>query len=292
MLNVAQRVSIPLPNGYSFVLGMKLNDQEVKLKRMYHASLAQDRRPQSGPWPEITKRNLAFHLYPHREHKGWIGHLRRIAESGTKFNGKKVFGIALDEDTIPAEEVLMHLPLGSSPFFVLNDPRYREMTTFGRMLRELQSDDPHEATFFAHNKGITHPGNVNIASWNEMMYATCLDFPNAVNEVLRDYPVAGTFNKVGAGFKPGSWSDWHYSGSFLWFRHVPLFKQGWQNGDCDWYGVESWPSIVYRPENAGTIFLKGPIPLLDVYQDDCLAQRVFPAYIQWLRDQKPRVLSE
>jgi hypothetical protein len=113
------------------------------------------------------------------------------------------------------------------------------------------------------------------------MYSTCLDDPDEVSSVLQKSPMAGTFLKVGYGFAPKSWSDWHYTGSFYWLRHVPHFARNWRAMDYEWFGAESYPSMVYCREDVRPIVARGPLPALDVYQDECMAQRVLPAYMHW-----------
>ena len=124
---------------------------------------------------------------------------------------------------------------------------------FGRAAKHIA---PGDVTLFAHAKGVTRHQASTSGKWVEAFEELYLDYWPAVADLLRNFPVVGAFKKMGAGWPPEeSLSDWHYSGSWFWFRNSDLFSRDWSRIDPFWCGIESFPSLHFAPHEAGKLNL-------------------------------------
>jgi hypothetical protein len=221
-----------------------------------------------------------MHIYPRCDSDAWKWHLTKIGGYLDRFNGSKIIAAVIDEYCDPGWKDLV--PAGVDRISFVNDPRYRETITLGPLLELVRSGDSHEATFFCHSKGITRGGNPLIQAWSELMYSACLDYIDSVKMILFMNPTVGAIRKVGEGFD-GSWSDWHFTGSFYWLRHDELYSRNWRMMDFNWYGVESYPSIIFPLQNSAHVVLTGEIADTDMYNEDDLLYMAVPTYNHWVR---------
>lgn len=234
-------------------------------------------------------RNMIYHVMPDKR-----GIWRRTASALARrlhiFNGKRVVGIVCDENTEDPQNVVDMFNGKLDKVIVKKNTSLREMATFFELLKEVESDDEQEVTFFSHSKGVTHPVNVNVTvhEWAQVMYETLLDYLPVVDSVLLKYAMAGSFKKLGKGFA-GSVSDWHYSGSFYWFRNKDLFARPWNLMDFEWYGVESYPSIMFRVYESGTVFYEGSIPELELYHVQYWNEFVRPSLHRWKESNRAKL---
>lgn len=258
-------------------------------------------RPNRIAGERPTVRNLIYHLYPFRGNGVWEWNVRQLVSRIGQFNGKRVVGLALDDST--ATEADVRAAFGESAagitfLTVQNNPGLREVTTFDGLFSAVQSLDVHEATFYAHNKGVRHgmtaDRGTTCTDWAQVMYESCLDYPEHVADVLSRHPCAGTFKKVGHGFQ-GSASAWHYTGSFFWFRNADLFWRNWRHIDRCWYGIEPYLSLHFGAGDAGCLFLDGIVGVcndgnrehamrnrhLDCYDWRYFQEHVKPTWEQW-----------
>ena len=102
---------------------------------------------------------------------------------------------------------------------VQNDARLRKAGTFIQLLETVKTDDPNEATFYAHAKGVSRARTVHAVEkkWAECMYHYCLDFPERVASALAHkamYGVSFELEKL-----------WIYPGTFWWFHNATLFAR-------------------------------------------------------------------
>ena len=60
------------------------------------------------------------------------------------------------------------------------------------------------------------------------MYIVYFDYWPLVEKHLSTKPITGAFKKLGPGWSAEmAKSDWHYSGSWFWFRNSELFARDW-----------------------------------------------------------------
>lgn len=226
-------------------------------------------------------RNMLYHVMPDK--KGvWRKTASSLASRLGLFNGKRVVGVVCDENTEDPQEVVEMFGGKLDKVIVKKNSSLREMATFLDMLEEVKSEDDQEITFFSHSKGVRHDVNdgVTVHDWAQVMYETLLDYIDRVETLLSDYAMAGSFKKVGRGFA-ASVSDWHYSGSFYWFRNKDLFSRPWNLVDYEWFGVETYPSIMFRCHETATVFYDGRVPELNCYKKDYWDNKVKPALEEW-----------
>lgn len=221
----------------------------------------------AGKWDRYTPppghqdRHLLFHIWPRRTHVGtWQRNLDQLKMRWPMFTGRRIIAIVTSHDSHPAQAVKEYMHGYDCEFYEAeNDPRLREVATFDHLFGSIENAPGY--TFYAQAKGVTKPidPGVTIHAWTTAMYETLLDYWPLVEESLKTYPVVGSFKKSIAG-NPGAFegssSQWHYSGSFCWFRNSELWRRNWRAIERVWFGIESYPSMIFRDEEAGVIFHK------------------------------------
>ncbi len=238
-------------------------------------------RPMSSVAGSI--RNLLYHVYPRRGNGVWQRNVGQLLRRIRLFNGRRVVAIATDGSTDPPEHVKDQFAGHVHEFIeARNNPSLREVGTFADLFSRVETTDPRAVTFYAQAKGVTRPVNdgVTVHPWADMLYETCLDYWPLVEATLRQFPMAGSMKKLGHGFE-GSASSWHYSGAFFWFRNKDVTVRNWRRIDNHWWGIESWPGIHFRPEEAGCLFHEGRVGVLNLYSMEYLKGVAQPALDQW-----------
>ncbi|MBI3549127.1 MAG: hypothetical protein HY078_08825 [Elusimicrobia bacterium] len=186
------------------------------------------------------KRNLYFYLYPVKG-SHWDWHLGQLRRYWSAFNGKKQLVVSLDRQTVRLADVVSRLEgLDPDVYPVENDRARGESRSFVAGLERFRSESPDEITFYAHGKGVTHRGlkSLIMQAWSESMYFMNLSSPGLVEALLKTRSTAGCFRQEYA--RHGG-SDWHYSGTFFWFKHSALFTRDWRRVSRGKYGVEGYP---------------------------------------------------
>lgn len=226
-------------------------------------------------------RNLVTWLCPLGD--SWKRHVGIWRRNAKLFDGVKIATVAYG-DNLPQPGPIVR-ELASSGFHVLvakNDPELREVAGWVPALELLKRvADPDSVTFSCHSKGVLRDRQTTCHEWADAMYRQCLEYPEIIAEKLQSQPMVGEFKKIGAGF-PGSRSDWHYSGTFYWFRNSAVFSSPrWNQVDRTWWGAESWPSIVFAEKDAGELAVTGTVTELDLYKRETWIRLVETKLRQW-----------
>lgn len=215
------------------------------------------------PRPLVNaRRNLIFHLLPVEFNQNWKWNLQQLAMRWPLFNGRMCIAIAIQNDgrlkTVSADDVIEYCgTLGMEWDAVdarYNDHNLREVMTFPWLLKQVESTDPNEITFSCHGKAVTHDEQSITKRWAETQYHVCLDDWNTIQNALERYSMAGSIRRFGEFQTPGN-HRWHYSGTFYWFRHDDVFSTNrWQKIDQEFFGTESWPGLMFPPEQTACLF--------------------------------------
>jgi hypothetical protein len=222
-----------------------------------------------GERPEITVRNLLYHVCPLKKNNDWLDNVQTLAQHLDIFNGRRVLAVVEDEARLlPKEEVTRVLnKLGEFDIiYMKNDIRLREVQTFRTLLGKVFNRNPHEATFYAHTKGnSTADGVVGARAWRDCMYHNLLGRWKEVMNALAGFSVVGTTKHDWGPHPIFPWPSrmkhgaWMFCGTFFWFRHDAVFThRHWDSIPNDRYGAEAWlggfiPSneafSIYQPWN-------------------------------------------
>lgn len=221
--------------------------------------------PEEAEMPPITTRNLIFHLYPVPGR--WQAHVLALHRSAGLFNGKRTVAIISGPGLDDPQEVERALGSNFHTLILENDPRLHEVASFLPLFESVESYDPNEATLRAHSKGVTRRAKSTASLWTRVLYETCIDYWPLVEKTLARFPIAGSFKKLGRGWqRHESLSEWHYSGSWFWFRNKELFgRRDWKRIDQFWAGIEPYPSLHFPAKQAGCIFFEGSLPRMNLY---------------------------
>jgi len=106
---------------------------------------------------------------------------------------------------------------------------------------------------------------LTVHKWAEALYVTTLDDWFRVVNQLEKFAMTGAFKMRGRFRSHRERSDWHYSGTFFWFRHAHVFSRSWRDVPQFYCGVEAWPGTLFPAEETGCLFLDGirDLPYLD-----------------------------
>jgi hypothetical protein len=240
--------------------------------------------PITADFADGTVRNLLYHIYPRRG-EVWRWNVGMLRKRLSLFNGRRIVSIVYGPETEFPEAV--HCELAGEVEFVEqpNNPDLREVQSFLPLWEAVASTDPREVTFFGHAKGVTSsdwcPGPARL--WAEAMYELCLDYWPEVERMLQHFPVVGPFKRTVAGWPAHeSRSNWHFSGSFHWFRNRDLFLQpDWRRIDLFHSGIESYPSLHFSHSQAGCLFHEFASPGENyLYRADRWAA-ILPLFAAW-----------
>ena len=100
----------------------------------------------------------------------------------------------------------------------------------------LPAVGPDENVCYGHTKAAVLSGLPGGKAWAEFMYAHVMQNSRAACAMLKTKTTCGTFFRtpVHRG------ADWHYAGTFFWFRNVQRWPR-WQEHETNHrYGVEAW----------------------------------------------------
>ncbi len=236
-----------------------------------------------------VRRNVQMHIWPVKNAGAWQWNCDQLMQRADMFNGRRVVAIAKSREADPPEAVKEYLSDFTDEFIVLpNSKKLREVVTFVPMLERMESLDPNEVTFCCHSKcvrhriGIDNPGST-IFRWTNLMFETCLDYWPLVEQQLRTFGMTGSFKRYGE-FRTRGNHRWHYSGTFYWFRNNDVFRRNWRYIDRRFFGSESWPGHMFRPEETGCLFADNAD---DLYQHDYWHGTIEPMYEEWRHEHEP-----
>lgn len=253
-------------------------------------------------------RHLCYHIYPVSGNGAWQRNVGRLVERLRVFDGKIVVAIVTDpasgrkpDPTGPhPPDRGREIPGCDSPEAVMqafgewrdridwivaeNDPHLREVLTLVPMLERLPQGPGH-ITLYAQAKGTTRNHRHIANHWSDVQYIAYLDYVRLVEEQLRTHPVTGCFQKRGRGWSlEQSNSDWHYSGSWFWFRNADLFARDWRRIDQFWSGIEPYTSQHFPFSQCACLFHGASVLEMNLYRPQYWRRVVDPDFRRWRSD--------
>jgi hypothetical protein len=207
--------------------------------------------------------NLLFHILPVTTDAVWQRHVQHLLRRIELFNGKRVIAIATAGRSSPFEldppDIVRQAFSGHriDQWVIMENVReLREVVTFLPLLERIYSRDPHEVTFYGHSKGVTHEMNegTTVHRWADTMYEVCLDDWSRIQAALEVFPMAGPFKRYGQFRTPNN-HQWHFSGTFYWFRNDAVFSRDWCHVDRRFFGTESWPATIFPAHETACLLL-------------------------------------
>lgn len=214
----------------------------------------------SLPFGRTPIRNLLYHLWP-VQGSMWRFNLDELKRRIDLFNGRRIVALVRDGRAEDPERVMECLEGEGCEFIVVDNGAAGECLTFPRMLERVRSLDPDELTFYAHGKGVSYEPDVPppVRRWTEVLYQTALDDWPRIARQMQSYALAGPCKRLGRFKTHREVGDWHYCGTFFWFRHARVFARGALEVPDFYGGVEAWPGVHFRPEEGGELFLGSPL---------------------------------
>lgn len=238
------------------------------------------------PLVTAPKRHLLYHLWPVRG-QTWRWNVAQLLQRIELFNGRRIVAVVSDERTDDIAEV--HAAFAGHGITFIERPNgpCGESDTFPLMLAEMAREHPDDLSFYAHAKGVKYEPQwpPAVRRWAEVQYAVALDRWPEVRAHLERHAMTGLLRRMGRYANHGHVGDWHYSGTFFWFRHDAVFRRAWQAVPRFYGGVEAWPGMLFAPEETSCLLLDGLSERLrDLpYHERFWQQRGNPAFAQWQR---------
>ena len=239
----------------------------------------------------IGKRHLIYHLLPVAGNGVWQRNVDELWKRWNRFDGRKLIAVAWGDDFRRGDghgerdatwtldslaKVRAALPHDAEVFSVPNNPKLREVASWPLLVNEIANTAADEdVVLYAHAKGVTRSAPPD--QWTTWLYELALDYPERVEALLAKHPVVGSFRKDGPAF--GGKAQWHYSGTFFWFRAGDMKRRPWQTMPKAWWGVEGWPGVAYGRDEAGVLFGTGGAEL-DLYKSE-VVERIARELAEW-----------
>ena len=206
----------------------------------------------------LPKRNLIYHVWPVKGSL-WKWNIEQLLQRIDIFNGRRLISIFHDEHSEDPDTVKGLLDGHGCEFLMTpNDPR-GEAAVFGTLLEKLRSTETDGLTFYAHAKGVKYGPTASrpVHRWAETLYRVNLDDWVSVKAELNQYAMTGAFKMLGRFTAHHNVEDWHYSGTFFWFRNADVFSREYRNVPNFYGGVEAWPGVMFSASETGCVFLNG-----------------------------------
>ncbi len=214
-------------------------------------------RSRSARPVRTPKRNLLYHIWPVRG-STWRWNVDQLLRRIDLFNGRRVVSIFHDARSEPPEVVRDLLAPHGFEFLVAPNDARAEGAAFPALLEKVKSEVDDQVTFYAHAKGVRHEPRFPdpLKKWVDTLYRVNLDDWPSVRAQLDRYPMTGAFKMQGQFRIHQNLGDWHYSGTFFWFRNADVFGRegGWKAPDF-YFGVEAWPGILFPATDTGCLLL-------------------------------------
>lgn len=212
------------------------------------------------PFDGIPRRNLLYHVWPARG-SIWRWNIEQLLHRIDLFNGRRIVSIAHDAQSEAPEAVMELLAGHGCEFLVIpNDPR-GEAAAFPGLLEAIRCEGGNQVTFYGHAKGVRHEPKfpAPLKKWVESLYQINLDDWASVRAQLDRWPMTGAFRLRGRFRVHQNLGDWHYSGTFFWFRNDSVFCNQDPPAVPDFYfGVEVWPGLLFRADETGCLGFDNP----------------------------------
>jgi spore maturation protein CgeB/predicted O-methyltransferase YrrM len=204
------------------------------------------------------RRNLLYHVWPVKG-QTWRWNVEQLLGRIDLFNGQRVVSIFHDERSEDPEAVMKLLSGHGCDFIVApNDPR-GEAAAFGKLLERVRGCDGNDVTFYGHAKGVRHEPQFSepLRKWVEALYRVNLDDWLAVRQHLDRYAMTGAFRLHGRVALHRRVADWHYSGTFFWFRNDQVFAREASTIPDFYFGVEDWHGVMFPSAQTGCLLFDG-----------------------------------
>ena len=198
-------------------------------------------------------RNLLYHVTPIANYK-W--NIEQLTKRWSVFTGKKVIAVAYDTNCDSIEKVKELFPKEANIHFVevSNHPELRETHSLATLLLHASQFDRSGSTFYAHTKGVTRKDDPAVTLWTDAMYHYNLGAVEAADAQLKQFPVTGCCKRYGKFAHFPKHSNYHYSGTFFWFRNKDLFDRAWTQVPQIRYGAEAYISLLFKDAEAGCLW--------------------------------------
>jgi hypothetical protein len=245
-----------------------------------------------APFDGPITRNLLMFLCP-LPGPEWRRNLEQVKRRMELFNGKRIIGVVTGGLCDPFEEVATELEgLHCELIPFENNRLLGELVGFKTLLEKVESTAANEITYYCHAKGVgkQHTDQIGpIRKWADAMHEILLDGIADVETALNRKVFAGAFRDQGSEFPSGLKPDfdWHYPGTFYWFRNQPVFSGNrWRDIPRQLWGAEAWPGIVC-PLSQSSCLLWDKVPVGSLYSTHTFQMYVQPYLDQWrLRQRK------
>lgn len=206
----------------------------------------------------LAHRHLVFHIWPSLQSDSWKWNIRQLLDRIDLFTGVRSIAVVTGPGTASLSDVQAEFAGIRIDHWINqpNDPQRGEGVTFPLLLQTLPR---HGVTFYGHAKGSSYAAEqdrfTSVRLWARVLYRVNLDAWPAVAQQLAAYPITGAFKRLTTFPAPVGTANWHYSGTFFWFRNADvLASPNRQTLAENKYGVELWSGSQFPADRMGETF--------------------------------------
>lgn len=177
----------------------------------------------------------------------WRWNVEQLLKFWGTFNHKKIISIVTGPGLENPDVVMKCFTDPAVRFLIApNDATFGETKHFLMGLATFLPAVEDEITFYGHTKGVSHQGDTlkHVLRWADAMYVLNLSSPELVDSIMSRYSAMGCYRQK----MPHGGSDWHYSGTFFWFRNREIFKREWSSIQQARHGVEGYLGKHFRED--------------------------------------------
>lgn len=182
-----------------------------------------------------------------------------------KFNGKKIINVNYENYEFAKHYLEKNFSddVCKDIEFIFTKNHNNNLYEINPFMRELLprtfSLNEKEYTFYGHTKGVSKYNNdtANFSKllWAYTMYNRNLENFDLIDSLLQTYSCCGTL-KVDRVVPEFPYSQWHYSGTFFWFKNSSLYSGRWTYCSQSLFGVEAYLGMHIDTTNAYCIGLE------------------------------------
>lgn len=283
-------IDVPQTQPVADIIPVKPRPSRLKNVNNYANEVIEKLPSPTGPPIETIDtsdlvRHLTFHIYPVAKFGAWQWNCDRLLAASHLFNGRRIVAIAVDGTTDSDFEVRRYLADFTDEFIVVqNNTILREVATWLPMLERLREhDSERDVTFSCHAKGVRHKlvpdesEGSTVFRWTQAQWELGTHWPS-IEPLLQGHATAGAFRRYVSHSPKLGFGQWHYSGTFYWWRNRDVFRRSWRNVPKSFIGTEAWPGLLFAPHEAG-VTLGDDVH--DLYQMHYWQNAIEPQLAKW-----------
>ena len=185
--------------------------------------------------------------------------------------------VAVDESTDSVEAVHDAFEDDSIEVMPVDNTSLQEVQSLFPLLSGISSEPG--ITLYCHAKGCTHTDDSAAShAWRDAMASACLDYPKLIDCAMEKFLVCGAFrSRQRVALSP---AQYHFAGTWWWFRNDALFSRDWTSIEGAFWGAESYPGVKFSHDESCCLFFDYA-GTAHLYSPDYWRRHIGPSFRAW-----------